>query len=106
MVLSSAQAFSKRYNSFFGNKKLSDFSIKIGDEVIPGHKFILSSNSDFFDKVEGDSFTFPKVDDSNIAKSLIKYYYEGVFEYSDESSVIMFTIMANKYKTKYFSGSF
>jgi len=102
-VVSSAQSFSKRYNTYFGSKKFSDFTIKIGDEVIPAHKFILSSNSEFFEKLEGDSYTFPNEDDSTTSKSLIKYYYDGVFEYADESSVISFTILANKYKTKNFS---
>jgi len=102
-VVSSGQVFSKRYSSFFGNKKHSDFTIKIGNDEMPSHKLILFSNSEFFEKFEGDSYTFPPDEDSNAAKSLIKYYYEGVFEYTDESAVIIFTILANKYKTRNFS---
>jgi len=89
---------------FFNNKNLSDFSVKIGEETFAAHKFILFSNSEFFEKYEGgDSFSFPSEDDAAAAKSLLKFYYEGIYEYTEESAVVIFTILANKYKTKNFS---
>jgi len=63
----------------------------------------LKGNSDFFEKLDGDSFSFPTEDDQTAAKSLLKYYYEGVYEYTEESAVVIFTILANKYKTKNFT---
>jgi len=62
----------------------------------------LFSNSEFFEKLDGDSFTFPSDDDQTAAKSLLKFFYEGVYEYTEESAVVIFTILANKYKTKNF----
>jgi len=102
-LLSSNQIFSQRYSNFFGNKKFSDFEIKIGEDNFPAHKLILSQNSDFFDSYEGNSFTFPKEDEAGSVKNLIKFYYNGIFEYSEESSVILFVLIANKYKTKNFN---
>jgi len=81
-------------------KKNSDFTVKIGDESFASHKIVLQGNSDFFEKLEGDSFTFPSEDDQTAAKSLLKFYYQGVYEYTEESAVVIFTIIANKYKTK------
>jgi len=33
----------------------------------------------------------------------LKFYYDGIFEYTEESQVVIFTLLANKYKTKNFS---
>jgi len=102
-VMASSQTFSKRYAELFNNKKFSDFTLTVGSETLHAHKIILQGNSDYFEKIEGDSFTFPTEDDAAAAKSLIKFYYEGVYEYSEESAVVVFTILANKYKKKNFS---
>jgi hypothetical protein len=103
-VMASSQTFSKRYSNGYNNQKLSDFTITVGDETIFAHKIILQANSEFFEKLEGDKFTFPKEDDTNTVKSLLKFFYEGVFEYTEDSAVLLFTILANKYKTKNFTG--
>jgi hypothetical protein len=95
-VIASSQTFSKRYASMFNNKKLSDFTITIGSETIAAHKLILQANSEFFEKLEGDSFKFAEDDDQTAAKSLIKFFYEGVYEYTEEAAVVIFTILANK----------
>jgi len=76
--------------------------VKIGEETIHAHKIVLIGNSEFFEKSTESSFTFPTEDDSTTAKSLIKFYYDGVFEYTEESAVVLFTLLANKYKTKKF----
>jgi hypothetical protein len=97
-VILSNKSFSQRYSSFFNNKNLSDFTITIGDETIFSHKFVLSNNSTFFENLinESSTFTFPKEDDSTAAKSLVKFFYEGLYEYTDESQVVVFTLLANK----------
>jgi len=94
--------FSKRYDSFQNNKKYSDFTIKYeaSGESVSAHQFILKSNSDFFEKLDANNYTFPKEDDEAAAKALIKFYYTGSLDYSVESSVVSFMILANKYKTK------
>jgi hypothetical protein len=77
-VIASSQSFSKRYGSAFNNKHLSDFKVTIGDITYDCHKIVLFSNSDFFAKMENESsFTFPKEDDQEAAKSLLKFFYEG-----------------------------
>jgi hypothetical protein len=102
-VIASSQSFSKRYSATFNNKHLSDFTVTIGDTSYATHKIILCSNSEHFEKLAGESsFSFPKEDDAEAAKSLIKFYYEGIFEYTDDSAVVIFTLLANKYKTKNF----
>jgi hypothetical protein len=96
-VVASPQSFSKRYSSFYNNKHLSDFSITIGSETFPAHKIVLINHSDFFANMENESsFTFPKEDDETAAKSLLKFFYEGVYEYTEESAVVIFTLLANK----------
>jgi hypothetical protein len=102
-VSSNATTYSKKYSSLFNNKSHSDFEIKVGDETFNLHKIIFQCNSDFFDKHEGKSFTFPEEDDKLAAKSLLKFYYTGEFEYVDPSEVITFTLLATKYKSKFFS---
>jgi hypothetical protein len=95
-VIASSQTFSKRYSYLFNNKLFSDFTITIGEESFPAHKFILQFNSEFFQKLEGDSFKFSSEDDKTAAKDLIKFYYEGLYQYTDESQVVIFTLLANK----------
>jgi len=102
-VVLSNQSFSKRYESFFNNKAHSDFTVTIGTETIHSHKFVLGNTSEFFEKHEGNTFTFPTEDDSTAAKSLIQFFYSGKFEYTEDSQVLLFTLLANKYKTKNFS---
>jgi hypothetical protein len=103
-VVSTSSAYSKLYAGSFNSKKYSDYTIKIGEEEIPAHKFVLHANSEFFEKQEGDSFTFPKDDDPVAAKALIKFYYTGIYEYTEVAQVVLFTITANKYKTRNFTG--
>jgi hypothetical protein len=103
VIASSPKSYSLIYQNYFNNKKYSDITIKIGEETIFAHKMILISNSEFFEKLEDNSFEFPK-EDFPTAKNLIKFYYTGIFEYTEESSVLLFAILANKYKTKNFSG--
>jgi hypothetical protein len=101
-VISNPQSFSKRYAHLFNNQNLSDFTITVGSEKIFSHKFILSSNSDFFENLLNESsFTFPSEEDSSTVKSLIKFYYDGVFEYTEDSAVFLFTLLANK--VRYFN---
>jgi hypothetical protein len=96
-VYSNPQSFSKRYSHLFNNQSLSDFTITVGSEKIFSHKFILSSNSYFFENLLNESnFTFPSEDDTSTIKSLIKFYYNGIFEYTEDSSVFLFTLLANK----------
>jgi len=104
LVYLTSQTFSKRYSELYNNSKYADFTIKFDNgESLHAHKVVLHSNSEFFEKHEGNTFTFPKEDDEKAAKSLIKFYYDGSFDYSDESSVIIFTLLAAKYKTKHLS---
>jgi hypothetical protein len=103
-VMASPKAYSILYKDFFQNKKLSDFTIKVGDQSFPAHKAILDTNSEFFSKLDGNSYEFPKEEDTTTAIKLINFYYTGTFEYSEESQVLLFTLLANKYQTKNFSG--
>jgi hypothetical protein len=96
MINYSSNAYSNIYPKYFNNKNFSDFKITIDNDTILSHKFILASNSTFFENYDGNEFTFPKEDDQEAAKSLIKYYYEGKYEYTDDSKVLIFSILANK----------
>jgi len=66
------------------------------------HKVILSMNSEIIGKAleSSDSYAFGNEEDDSAAKSLIKFFYTGSIEYSDEASLVSFMILANKLKSK------
>jgi hypothetical protein len=96
VVMLQSQSYSKRYDSLYNNKKYSDFTVKFesGSEPVSCHKFVLGSNSEFFEKLEGNEFTFPKEDDEKAVVALLNFYYSGSLDYSDESSVVAFMLLA------------
>jgi len=49
---------------------------------------------------EAGHFTFDKQTDDTIAKSLIQFLYSGSLEYSNESSLVQFMILANHLKVR------
>jgi hypothetical protein len=103
-TLLSQKGFSNIYKDLFNNNKYSDFKIKFekSGESFFAHKFILYANSQFFEEQNSDTFTFPKEDDEETAKTLIKFYYDGFIDIGllDSEKIISFTLLATKYKTK------
>jgi len=102
LVYCTSQSFQKRYNSLYNNKTHSNITLKIeaSGETFHAHKLILSACSEFFENLTEDNYTFPKEEEEAAVKSLLKYYYEGSLEYSQESAVVSFMLLATKYKTK------
>jgi hypothetical protein len=47
-----------------------------------------------------NTYLFTKENDETAAKSLIKFFYSGIFEYSSEEAVVTFMLLANKFKVK------
>jgi hypothetical protein len=90
-----SKVLTKFYSNYYNNKKHSDITLKIGEEEIFAHKLILTANSKFFEGYEESSFTFPKEDDIKITKALVKYFYEGEFEYAKED-LIVFMLLSKK----------
>jgi len=82
-------------------KKNSDVTIKFegSGEAYHAHKIVLSSQSDEFENL-GDNYTFTKDIDEENAKSLLKFFYTGTFEYTSEEKLVSFMILANKFKVK------
>jgi len=101
-VILSAQGFSKIFSDYFNNKKLSDMTIKFegSGDVYHAHKNILQTQSDVFDNLTDHTYTFTKDHDEEAAKNLVKFFYTGTLEYSNESQLVTFMILANKLKVK------
>jgi len=60
------------------------------------------SSSDIFEKEleNSDSYSFASNVDDLAAKNLIKFLYTGILEYSNESDLVLFMILANVMKIK------
>jgi len=110
LVYCSPQTFSKKFEALFNNSKDSDFTLKIEEKGInvPSHKLVLVSTSEFFEKlILGDDklkeYTFPKEDGSEpLVKDLIRFLYTGNLDYTEDDSILVpFTLLAQKYKVKY-----
>jgi len=70
------------------------------------HKLVLVSTSEFFEKLilgeeKHSSYTFPKEGNEVVVKDLIKFLYTGSLDYTDDTNLVQFTLLANKYKVKY-----
>jgi len=102
-VLLTPAGFSKRYAGFFNNKHLSDATVNYpGGDSHPAHKVVLETGSSHIEKAleSSTSFTFEKDVDDSTAKSVIKFLYTGSLEYSSESELVTFMILANHLKIK------
>jgi len=106
VVMSTPQNYSKRYDSLFNNKKYSDMNVKFegtGD-VYPAHKLVLSAHSEVFEglveNLTDNTYVFTKDNDEENAKSLLKFFYTGSLEYTNEEKLVSFMILANKFKVK------
>jgi hypothetical protein len=86
---------SKKYESLFNNKKYSDIKIKIGEEEIPGHLFILQSSSDYFnDYKENDVIEIKEKKES--FKVLLEFFYKGSLEVKDDKVLLDFFVLSKK----------
>jgi len=83
-------------------KKYSDMSVKFekSGDVYPAHTFILASQSEAFEKLNDNQYVFASDQDEESAKSLIKFFYTGTLEYTNETQLVTFMILANKLKVK------
>jgi hypothetical protein len=106
VVMSTPQTYSKRYDSLFNNKKLSDMQVKFegSGDTYPGHKLVFAAHSEVFeglvDNLTDNTYIFTKDIDEECAKSLVKFFYTGSLEYTNEAKLVTFMILANKYKVK------
>jgi len=106
----SSQTFSKKFEHLFENKKYSDFTIKFEEtgESMPGHQIVFASSSDFFEtlikegkiKDNNNEYLVPKTENALLFKKLVKFFYTGSVDYSDESALVSFIILSNKFKVK------
>jgi hypothetical protein len=69
-------------------------------DVYPAHKFVCQNLSSCFESLTDDTFTFTKDQDEEAAKSLLKFFYTGTLEYTNETQLVTFMILANKLKVK------
>jgi len=69
-------------------------------EVYPAHQFICLNHSSSFESLNEKTFTFAKEHDEEAAKNLVKFFYTGTLEYTSESQLVTFMILANKFKVK------
>jgi len=53
VVMSAPQTFSKRYDTLFNNKKLSDMNVKFegSGDLFPAHRLVLSAHSELFEGI-------------------------------------------------------
>jgi hypothetical protein len=61
----------------------------------------LVSTSEFFEKLilgesSATSYTFPKEENEQSVKDLLKFLYTGSLDYTDDSNLVQFTLLANK----------
>jgi hypothetical protein len=47
-------------------------------------------------KIENNEIILPKNEDENILKEMIKFFYTGTIDYSDDSQLVMFIITSNR----------
>jgi len=102
-VLLTQAGYSKRYASFHNNKSFSDATVNYpGGDSHPAHKVVLETGSSHIEKAleTSTSFTFEKEVDDSTAKNVIKFLYTGCLEYSSESDLVTFMILANHLKIK------
>jgi hypothetical protein len=104
----------RKFESLYNNSKHSDIKItfeKTGESIF-AHKIVLMSSSkcnftisnpkkDFEDliesgKIENNEILLPKNEDENVLKEMIKFFYTGAIDYSDDSQLVMFIITSNK----------
>jgi len=64
------------------------------------HKFILQAQADCFENLNDNQYVFTKDQDEEAAKSLVKFFYTGTLEYSNESQLVTFMILSNHLKVK------
>jgi len=105
-----SQTFAKKFEHLFENKKYSDFTIKFEEtgESMPAHQIVFASSSEFFEtlikegkiKDNNNEYIVPKSENAVLFKKLVKFFYTGSVDYSDESALVSFIILSNKFKVK------
>jgi len=110
LAFCTSESFSKKFEHLYGNKKYSDFSIKFEEsgEVLPAHQIVFAQSSDLFEalikdgkiKENNNEYLVTKEENEFLMKSLFKFFYTGAVDYSDESALVSFMILSNKYKVK------
>jgi hypothetical protein len=101
LVYISQDNYIQKYSKLHNNKFLSDVTIVYpkGDSQ-PAHKAILSVGTNVLEKhfESSNTYTFDKEIKEEAAKSLIKFLYTGSLEYTNESEVFTFMLLANQLK--------
>jgi len=92
------------------NKKYSDFTIKFEEtgETIPAHQVVFASSSEIFEKLiksdelKNNNFEYLVSKEENLIliKNLFKFFYSGAVDYSDDSALVSFMLLSNKFKVK------
>jgi len=97
-------------SKFFNNKDYSDATIKFegSGDIINVHKMVLTSSSDYFEKLfevgmsesKNNEILIDKDENEELFKEFIKFLYTGAIDCTDQSRLVEFMIIANKYIVK------
>jgi len=73
-------------------------------DIYPAHKIVLAAHSEVFEglveNLTDNTYVFAKENDEATAKLLVKFFYTGSLEYTNEEILVSFMILANKFKVK------
>jgi hypothetical protein len=107
-----SEPFSKNFANLFENKSFSDVTFKFGNgNTLLAHKLIITNLSEYFQglydngSVVDGVIVLDKDEDEKIFKALIKYFYTGCVDYTDEADLVSFIKVANKVNLKHNSST-